>query len=131
MPKTHPEPRDIVGAALVAAAATGAAAHIPDGDTLIDAPVVTAPDVASALDAPLDLLDLAELDDPRFLGGAYLVAEDHDGTWAGGVGRDVIKTGDRTRSFRDRLSRGGVAGGLAVIAAFAVLAWTAIRRRMR
>ena len=146
MPKTKPEGREILGAAVLVAAASGASAHIGEGDTLITEPLLPDGHVAAEgldlLDAPLDWIDPAAAAAPRFLEGSYLVADQHDGTWAGGVGRDVVRsgdraggdrpsTGDRTRTIRDRLSRGGVAGSLAVIAAFAVLAWTAIRRRMR
>lgn len=119
---------------LAAVAASGATANTPDADILItdfDSPVpsvLSSPELASDHD---DLLiDLTWFEDET---QHVIVAEQHDGTWAGGVGggSDNIITPTRPRTIGDRFFSGNMMGGLAAIAAVAVLGWGWLRRRRK
>lgn len=115
---------------LAAVAASGASANIPDEDiiTHFEEPDTTIITSADHLGHDDDLLI-----NPSWFhdeSEAYDVAELH-WTYYGGGGEDSISSPPRPKTIRDRLFTGNMMGGLAAIAAVAVLGWGWLRRRRK
>ena len=118
------------------AAASPVMATTGDGDDMLFGITSTPEITAETLpDQSLTADLIGDAQTPLFTplpqGEPWLVAEQHDGTWVGGVGRDVISTTKPRTRLRDQLTRGNMAGGLALLAGLAWLGWTALRRRRR
>ncbi|MBM1220041.1 hypothetical protein JQU44_06825 [Ponticoccus sp. SC2-30] len=116
---------------LAAVAASGASANIPDEDiiTHFEEPDTTIITSADNLGHDDDLLI-----DPSWFhdeSEAYDVAESHHTYFGGGGGDNIITTPSRPLTIRDKLFSGNMMGGLAAIAAVAVLGWGWLRRRRK
>ena len=129
---------------LAALAANGATANTPDENIIVeqvyddDILITQFDDPDQTLIAPQDLAepdsDIDIFADTSSFGeeaDSYDVAELH-WTYFGGTGDDnVITTPTRPKTIGDRFFSGNMMGGVAAIAAIAVLGWSWIRRRRK